>query len=427
MRVALNDEQWQDWDKYINLIVFTLNSLKSTKTGYSANYLAFGRECTMPSDLFIADNSRMDDLEVNETDQRRILAYNRYRDMCKVSRKVVANAATKAKYMKSHYDRNVRGPYPNKGDWCMLLVDVPKHKFADRFKGPYQIVEKINNWNYIVNIDGTRKMVSISKLKMYKPNKYSNLAVNGRPGSGERVNLPAVKNGGKREVHVSSSSTDSEDEWCTVVTRSRAKKRAAKLNGKTNTVTVDVNRKSDGNSVMDAGGSGDGQDNTGDQLLAQDRIADAQVMDIGQGGTSRQGDDLSVQDQIHDSGALDGSVTEDVTDADDSFVSANESETDQVAYRPLATDTGNKKLKVNIPAIDDQTLKIADIERHETGQKVSDVTNYETFKNLDKFGSDSSTPKRGDGTAYNLRPKPKPTRLFGSPVTSLKNKIRKKK
>ena len=60
MRVALNDEQWQDWDKYINLIVFTLNCLKSTKTGYSANYLAFGRECTMPSDLFIADNSRMD-------------------------------------------------------------------------------------------------------------------------------------------------------------------------------------------------------------------------------------------------------------------------------------------------------------------------------------------------------------------------------
>ena len=78
MRVALNDEQWQDWDKYINLIVFTLNCLKSTKTGYSANYLAFGRDCTMPSDLFIADNSRMDGLQFNETDQRKVLAYNRH-------------------------------------------------------------------------------------------------------------------------------------------------------------------------------------------------------------------------------------------------------------------------------------------------------------------------------------------------------------
>ena len=368
MRVALNDEQWQDWDKYINLIVFTLNCLKSTKTGYSANYLAFGPECTMPSDLFIADNSRMDGLQFNETDQRKVLAYNKYREMCMVNRKVVANAATKAKYMKSYYDRNVRGPYPNKGDWCMLVVDVRKHKFADRFKGPYQIVEKINNWNYIVNIDGTRKIVSISKLKIYKPNKYSNLAVNGQPKAGHRVNLPTGANGGKRELHESSSSTDSDDEWSAIVTRSRAKKRAAKLNGKTKASTVDGKRRSDAGSRVNRGG------NSG-FLAGQDSISERQVRDMGSGGTSGHGSKLDLQDRIPN---LDKSATEDVTDVDDSFVSADEGGDDQVASRPSATDTG-ETVEMTFPAINDQSLNIADIGRYETEQKVRDVPNYQNF------------------------------------------------
>ena len=61
----------------------------------------------------------------------------------------------------------------------------------------------------------------------------------------------------------------------------------------------------------------------------------------------------------------------------------------------------------------------------ETEQKVRDVPNYQNFKNIPNF--DNSTPKRGDGSKYNLRPKPKPTKLFGSPISSLKNKIMKKK
>ena len=330
-------------------------------------HLVVNVRCLLPSDIFIADNSRMDGLQFNETDQRKVLAYIKYREMCEVNRKVVANAATKANYMKSYYDRNVCGPYQNKGDWCMLVVDVRKHKFADIFKGPYQIVEKINNWNYIVNIDGTRKIVSISKLKIYKPNKYSNLAVNGQPKAGHRVNLPTVnlptgKNGGKRGLHDSSSSTDSDDEWSAIVTRSRAKKRAAKLNGKTKTSTVDGKRRSDAGSRVNRGG------NSG-FLAGQDSISERQVRDMGSGGTSGHGSKLDLQDRIPN---LDKSATEDVTDVDESFVSADEGGDDQVASRPSATDKG-EKVDMTIPAIDDQSLNIADIERYETEQKIRDV------------------------------------------------------
>ena len=52
---------------------------------------------------------------------------------------------------------------------------------------------------------------------------------------------------------------------------------------------------------------------------------------------------------------------------------------DQVASRPSATDTG-EKVDMTIPAIDDQSLNIADIERYETEQKIRDVPTIKILK-----------------------------------------------
>ena len=56
MRSCLRDDQWQDYDLWIRFIVFTMNSLKSTKTKHSANMLVFGREIMAPRDLFLEED-----------------------------------------------------------------------------------------------------------------------------------------------------------------------------------------------------------------------------------------------------------------------------------------------------------------------------------------------------------------------------------
>ena len=155
-------------------------------------------------------------------------------------------------------------------------------------------------------------------------------------------------------MHESSSSTDSDDEWSAIVTRSRAKKRATKLNGKTKASTVDGKRRSDAGSRVNRGG------NSG-FLAGQDSISERQVRDMGSGGTSGHGSKLDLQDRIPN---LDKSATEDVTDVDDSFVSADEGGDDQVASRPSATDTG-ETVEMTFPAINDQSLNIADLGRYE--------------------------------------------------------------
>ena len=228
MRACLREDQWQDYDLWINYITFTMNCLKSTKTKFSANMLVFGRELLAPRDLFIQDDERLDLIrsEITDNDERKILAYNLYKNISELTRKATWNAGEKAKIAKSYYDKKCKGPYFEAGQMCLLLIQPTKHKFAPRFRGPYKIIEKLSNWNYIVDIEGTKKVTNISKMKLYKPNVYSEsrkgdvAAVDSTPHVSQ-----GVKNGRKPVQAVpSTSSSDSEDDYV-IITRSRGKKR----------------------------------------------------------------------------------------------------------------------------------------------------------------------------------------------------------
>ena len=60
MRAILSDQKFKDWDKWLKYIVFTLNSLKCSRTGVSPNKLVFGRDLKFPRDLWLADCPEID-------------------------------------------------------------------------------------------------------------------------------------------------------------------------------------------------------------------------------------------------------------------------------------------------------------------------------------------------------------------------------
>lgn len=404
MRVALSDEQWQEYDKYIDGIVFTLNCLKSSKTGYSSNYLTFGRECAMPNDLFLPDDDRLEDLKRGMTDGeylRGVPVYDTYREMSTVNRKVVANAATKAKWMKSSYDKKIRGPFPNKGDWCLILIDVTRHKFSDRFKGPYKITEKINNWNYIVEIEGTKKVVNIAKIKPYKPNKYTNWgASNPEPDRDERNSTSGseARRGNALPTSSDSSSSDSDGQM-TIVTRSRR-------------------RRLDAREARQARRDVPVQLSLSGTYSPQRTPTYAEVV-------SPPGD-VIIKTELQSEGS---------DAADDSFVSAGDNPSDDepsthdtTVNRPIASGSGTHVGPVSLPAIDRSDILLSDIERHEREARQSregsghgGLSRATATYNLATNGSGSSTSRRSG-----LRNNPKKTSFFGSPVSSLKKKITKR-
>ena len=105
--------------------------------------------------------------------------------------------------MAKQYDKRVRGPYFKVGDWCFLLELWPKHKYADTWRGPYKVVKVLNKHNYVVEVEGKEKVVSISKMKPYRFNKHSDVA--SKP---DKVTIPESKQLMRQSPRREDSSSD---------------------------------------------------------------------------------------------------------------------------------------------------------------------------------------------------------------------------
>ena len=403
MRVSLSDEQWKDYDLWIKYIVFTLNSLASTRTGYSANFLVFGRELRMPRDLFLKDDDRLEKIrsDITENDYKKLQVYSLYKQISEVTRKVRDNAQKRAMYMCKQYDKHVRGPYFNKGDLCFLLINAPKHKYADKWAGPYLITEKLSDWNYIVDVKGVKKVVSISKMKAYKPNKYSQLNAEGMHGKIPKDNNKCYQKLNTRKRQESSDSSDDEN-W--IITVGDPQLRKCTRNNPTRT--------SRGAKVA-------GKTYTDDSVQEfQPRSGVPQTIDQREEIISRPADHTA--EEINETPSdLDtsGLSDQDFLDAREALNEANMTREHVSSSRSSQSrDFGN---------IDNQNIVLSDIQRHEKEMGLKNPISNATAGGLSRSSTIHDLPR--SSTSYNLRPRPKKVKKFGSPVSALKKLTKSKK
>ena len=101
-----------------------------------------------------------------------VYANDLYRKMKIVNRKVQQAIRQQAEYMKRVYDRHVKGPYFEPGQYVMMLVEPHDTKLAGRWSGPFYVKDKISDHLYVIELDKTEKrvkIVNVEKLKLYKP------------------------------------------------------------------------------------------------------------------------------------------------------------------------------------------------------------------------------------------------------------------
>ena len=162
------------WPDYLPYVVSALNTLKNKHTGFSANFVCYGKELRYPQQFFM-------DLDVSESDHeligsRKSTAYNLYRTIKNTYYKVRQNAARQAGYMKKQYDKRVKFHDFKDGDLCFVLDNTPEHKFSPRFFGPKVIKKKINDHLYLVLMDperGETKVINIQKMKPYHASRFT--------------------------------------------------------------------------------------------------------------------------------------------------------------------------------------------------------------------------------------------------------------
>ena len=107
------------------------------------------------------------------------MAYDLHWEMKCVFHKVRKNADADFGYSDTLWDKKLKGPYFNEGEFCYTLFykpqECPKHKFAFRRSGPLHIVKGVNERLYEVKLRDLEeeRVISLRYMKHYKVNQYS--------------------------------------------------------------------------------------------------------------------------------------------------------------------------------------------------------------------------------------------------------------
>ena len=213
LRTSLPPGRYQDWDLWLSRIVFVLNSLRNRHTGYSSNRLVFGRELNTPLSL-LAENRKDFELEPMKENEFDVEAYELYKNLKFITRKVRIQAERDFCYAQRYHDKNVKGPFFEEGEEAFVLINCPKHKFGPRWVGPYKISRKINDHLYCLDLpDGEKKVFNIGKLKRYVRNRFSKKLENSPTSTVPKtVSKEAELKAGSSDRFVDYSDSDSEEE-----------------------------------------------------------------------------------------------------------------------------------------------------------------------------------------------------------------------
>ena len=169
-RVCHNVSKYgDDWDEFVNYALMAHRAVPHSTTRYSPFYLLYGREMRLPAvddltpEKFVANDgaSRQDSIQ-HHLDT---LA-DRLKEAYQVVRK---NNKMDRERQKEYYNRRTKLVTFQPGDMVYLkeMMNSRKKcaKFRIRWKGPYEVIRRLSDLNYLVKLSRTKEIVNVNKMK----------------------------------------------------------------------------------------------------------------------------------------------------------------------------------------------------------------------------------------------------------------------
>ena len=159
-------ENNRDWDQGVHLLLFAARESVQESLGFSPFELVFGRTVRGPLKL-LKEAWLAEDSPVNLLDQ---VADLRYR-LARARHFAQKNLTVSQRKMKTWYDKRAKSRHFNAGDQVLVLLPIPRQPLQARYFGPYTIMKKVNDVDYIVDTPDRRKsqrLCHINMLKQYK-------------------------------------------------------------------------------------------------------------------------------------------------------------------------------------------------------------------------------------------------------------------
>lgn len=159
-------ETGKDWDEGIHLLLFAIRDSVQESLGFTPFQLVYGHEVRGPlkalKECFLDESAAMP-----------LAAYvKRFRErMCIAQRVASENLQGAQVKMKAHYDQThkVQSREFHPGDQVLVFLPLHLSPFQSRFCGPYKVIKKINEVNYVISTPERRKKTRLVHINLIKP------------------------------------------------------------------------------------------------------------------------------------------------------------------------------------------------------------------------------------------------------------------
>jgi hypothetical protein len=154
------------WDEMLQKMAFAYCTSVHATTGFTPFEVVYGRKPKLPADLIFTAVKL--DIQLSESDYANKLKS----DLVNVYRVVEEKSACKVEKMKFYADRHVRPSKYNVGDRVWLFDETKKKgsnkKIGWKWLGPYTIVEKRSDSNYVLKPDRRGRKILANSARMKK-------------------------------------------------------------------------------------------------------------------------------------------------------------------------------------------------------------------------------------------------------------------
>ena len=165
MLKKLSEEQPKQWDIYIHALLFAYREAIQESTGFLPFQLLYGRHVRGPLTILKqlwTKNIQGD--EVRTTYQYVVDLRERLEETCKIAQEQLGKSSKRYKY---YADMGKKDRQFKQGDEVLLLLPTDNNKLIMQWKGPFVVTEKLNPFDYKVNINGKIKTYHGNMLMKY--------------------------------------------------------------------------------------------------------------------------------------------------------------------------------------------------------------------------------------------------------------------
>lgn len=165
MLKKLCSERDVEWDVMLPYVLFAYREVPHEETGYSPFELLYGWPVRGPTQIL--KDYMTGDREINQSVVEHVV--NMRNRLVEFTSMVKRNLENRKEKVNLWYDKKAVMRKFSAGDEVLVLLPSDTHKMLAQWKGPFRVVERVNDVNYRINVGGRRGIVTyhINLLKKY--------------------------------------------------------------------------------------------------------------------------------------------------------------------------------------------------------------------------------------------------------------------